>query len=155
MYNMETILAQLQNGQDPEAIAQQFADVLNAAIQKQNELEMSNTHAAKVAALMDIVGAVVDFINDFYPEVGLADSDLKITEEDVSDLVDELDEAMPQVVELMNAVSALDELLDKRAMAVAPKQATPIKVKPVTKVALDEVNFNDAIGQFLKQNGLM
>lgn len=155
MYNMETILAQLQNGQDPEAIAQQFADVLNAAIQKQNELEMSNTHAAKVTALMDIIGAVVDFINDFYPEVGLADNDLKITEEDVSDLVDELDEAMPQVVELMNAVSALDELLDKKAMAAAPKQVTPIKVKPVTKVALDDVNFNDAISQFLKQNGLM
>lgn len=152
MYNMETILAQLQNGQDPEAIAQQFADVLNAAIQKQNELEMSNTHAAKVTALMDIIGAVIDFINDFYPEVGLADSDLEITEEDVSDLVNELDEAMPQIVELMNAVSALDELLDKKAA----KQVTPVKVKPVSNATLkNDVNFNDSIAQFLKQNGLM
>ena len=105
MYNMNDILAQLQGGQSADQIAKSFTDALNAAIQKQNEQSVANARRqAKISDMADLIEDLVDFISEYYPEVLPEDVDLEITEEDVAGLIDELDAAVPQLVQLTSAL---------------------------------------------------
>lgn len=159
MYNMNDILAQLQGGQSADQIAQAFTDALNAAIQKQNEQsEADARRQAKISDMADLIEDIVDFISEYYPEVLPEDMDLEITEADVAELIDELDAAIPQLVQLTSALKGLEELTAKPVSRVEPIGTAKMTIKrpgaePVTFEAKD-VSFGDAMEKFFRQNGL-
>ena len=159
MYNMNDILAQLQGGQSADQIAKSFTDALNAAIQKQNEQSVANARRqAKISDMADLIEDLVDFISEYYPEVLPEDVDLEITEEDVAGLIDELDAAVPQLVQLTSALKGLEELTAKPVSRVEPIGTAKMTIKrpgaePVTFEA-KEVSFGDAMEKFFRQNGL-
>ena len=156
MYNMNDILTQLQGGQSADQIAQAFADALNAAIQKQNEQSEANARRqAKISDMADLIEGLVDFIDKYYPELLPEDMDLEITDEDAAQLIDELDAAVPQLVQLTSALKGLEELTTSRVEPIGTAKMT-VKcpgAKPVTFEA-KEVSFGDAMEKFFRQNGL-
>ena len=159
MYNMNDILAQLQGGQSADQIAKSFTDALNAAIQKQNEQSEANMrHKAKISDMADLIEDIVDFISEYYPEVLPEDMDLEITEDEVAELIDELDAAIPQLVQLTSALKGLEELTAKPTSHMEPIGTAKMTIKrpgaePVTFEA-KEVSFGDAMEKFFRQNGL-
>lgn len=159
MYNMNDILAQLQGGQSADQIAKSFTDALNAAIQKQNEQNAAKVcRQAKISDMADLIEGLVDFIDKYYPELLPEDMDLEITDEDVAQLIDELDAAVPQLVQLTSALKGLEELTAKPASRVEPIGTAKMTIKrpgaePVTFEA-KEVSFGDAMEKFFRQNGL-
>lgn len=152
MYNVNDILARLQNGESADAIAQSFADALNGAIQKKNEAESAAKAAyeQKVAALTDILDAVIEFVEEFYPQMIPAGMDFEFDTEDVEDIIKALDDSMPKFMELQNALSALESLKEKEPEA--DRVVAKINRKPATLTATVS---GDAITNFLKANGLM
>ena len=159
MYNMNDILAQLQGGQSADQIAKSFTDALNAAIQKQNEQSEANARRkAKISDMADLIEDIVDFIDEYYPELLPEDMDLEITEDEVAELIDELDAAVPQLVQLTSALKGLEELAAKPASKLEPIGTAKMTIKrpgaePVTFEAKD-VSFGDAMEKFFRQNGL-
>lgn len=141
MYNMNDILAQLQGGQSAEEIAKSFTDALNAAIQKQNEADARRK--AKISDMANLIDDIIDFIHEYYPEVLPEDMDLDITDDEVAELIDELDTAIPQ---LTSALKNLEEL-------AAKPTSTRETAKHITFEASD-FSFDDAIEKFFRQNGL-
>jgi hypothetical protein len=144
MYNVNDILARLQNGESADAIAQSFADALNGAIQKQQEEKAvaAKRHEDKVAALTSIIDDVIDFIEEFYPEMIPEGMDFEFSAEDVEGAIKALDESVPQFVELNAALSDLKTLTKKPE---ADRVVAKANHKPT----------GDAIANFLKANGLM
>lgn len=159
MYNMNDILTQLQGGQSADQIAKSFTDALNAAIQKQSEQNEANARRkAKISDMADLIEDIVDFIDEYYPELLPEDMDLEITEADVAELIDELDAAIPQLVQLTSALKGLEELAAKPVSKVEPIGTAKMTIKrpgaePVTFEAKD-VSFGDAMEKFFRQNGL-
>lgn len=148
MYNVNDILARLQNGESADAIAQSFADALNGAIQKQQEEKAmaAQRHEDKVAALTAIVDDVIDFIEEFYPEMIPEGMDFEFSAEDIEGTIQALDESMPKFIELNAALSNLQTLTKK------PEADRVVDCKPATFTAAVG---GDAIANFLKANGLM
>ena len=98
MINKNDILAALQSGTDPEAIAQNFADTLNAAIAEKakQEEEARQAKAAaqeKVDYMAEILAMLNHFIKEFYPEV--------------------YDEALSEKVSAADIVAAFDQAYDE------------------------------------------
>lgn len=156
MYNMNDILAQLQGGQSADQIAKSFTDALNAAIQKQNEQSEANARRqAKISGMTSLIKDTIDFISEYYPEVLSEDMDLEFTKADVAELIDELDAAIPELVQLTSALKGLEELTTKSAEPIGTAKMTIKRpgVKPITFEAKN-VSFGDAIEKFFKQNGL-
>jgi hypothetical protein len=151
MYNVNDILARLQNGESADVIAQSFADALNGALQKQQEEKAmaAKRHEDKVAALTAIVDDVIDFIEEFYPEMIPEGMDFEFSAEDIEGTIQALDDSMPQFIELNAALSDLQALTKKPE---ADRVIAKAERKPATFAAA--VN-GDAITNFLKANGLM
>lgn len=151
MYNINDILAQLQSGQSADEIAKSFTDVLNAAIQKQNEQTKANERRkAKISDMTNLIEDVIDFISEYYPEVMPKDMDLDITETDVAELIDELDTTIPQ---LASTFKDFEELTSSKGEPIGIAKKSPA-VKSVTFEAKD-FSFGDAMEKFFKQNGLI
>lgn len=151
MYNVNDILARLQNGESADAIAQSFADALNGAIQKQQEEKAAaaQRHEDKVAALTDIIDYVIDFIEEFYPEMIPDGVDLEFSAEDAEGVIQALDDSLPKFVELNAALSSLEALTKKPE---ADRVVAKVNNKPAAFTAAAN---GDAIANFLKVNGLM
>ncbi len=147
MYNVEDILARLQNGESADAIAQSFADALNGAIQKQQEekVAVAKRHEDKVAALTDIIDDVIDFIEEFYPDMVPNGVNLEVDAEDVEGIIEALDDSVPKFKELGAALADLEALTKKPE---TDRVVAKINHKPATVSG-------DAIANFLKANGLM
>ena len=101
MVNQNDILAALQGGADPEAIAQNFADALNAAIAEKAKQEeeakqakaAAETHQEKVDYMAEMLAMLNHFIKEFYPDV----YDEKIVEKvSAADIVAAFDQAYEQ-----------------------------------------------------------
>lgn len=145
MYNMNDILTQLQGGQSADQIAKAFTDALNAAIQEQEKQAQANSmRAAKIDAMTAIVDLILDFVEEFYPDLISADAEIEITAEDIEEMIDALDEAIPQVAQLTAAITGLEKL-------VADKP----KVSKIEPKIVKAKSFDDAMAQFFKMNGLM
>ena len=131
---MEDILKRLMNGESADAIAKEFTDALNNAMQEM-EAQKEAEHQ-KVQKLMDtqnLIDVVIDYIKKYYPEVV---ADVKSFDLSAEELIEALDESLPKVVELNKAVVELDKLL------------TPVAKKPAADA-------EDSILRFLKLNGLL
>ena len=143
MYDVNDILARLQNGENADAIAQEFADALNDAIQKRNEEKAAaDRKADKVATLTCILDEIIEFVEEFYPEL-IVDEDLEVTPEDVERIIEVLDVYAPKFKELSAALANLEASTSKPSPA--PKKAIPVSFTIDT----------DPINTFLKQHGLL
>ena len=144
MYDVNDILARLQNGENADAIAQEFADALNDAIQKRNEEKAAaDRKANKVATLTYILDEIIEFVEEFYPEL-IVDEDLEVTPEDVERIIEVLDVYAPKFKELSAALAHLEPLPSKPSTP-SPKKAIPVSFTIDT----------DPINTFLKQHGLL
>lgn len=143
MYDVNDILARLQNGENADAIAQEFADALNGAIQKRNEEKAAaDRKAEKIETLICILDDVIDFVEEFYPEL-IVDEDIEVTPEDVERIIEVLDVYAPKFKELNAALAHLEPLPSKPSHAL--KKELPVSFTIDT----------DPINTFLKQHDLL
>ena len=143
MYNVNDILARLQNGENADAIAQEFADALNGAIQKRNEEKAAaDRKADKVATLTCILDEIIEFVEEFYPEL-ITDEDLEVTPEEVESIIEVLDVYAPKFKELNAALASLEASTSKPSHTL--KKELPVSFK------IDD----NPINTFLKVNGLL
>lgn len=157
MVNQNDILAALQGGADPEAIAQNFADALNAAIAEKAKQEeeakqakaAAETHQEKVDYMAEMLAMLNHFIKEFYPDVydeGIAE---KI---DAADIVTAFDEAYDEVKRMQPMLDDLQNLLHKLDTDPVVKEFK-IKEKSILKPA-NAGGPADPIAAFLKMNNL-
>lgn len=145
-FNMNDILAALQSGQDPQDIANSFADQLNAAIrQKAEDDKVASDKSYKIERVGKVLDAALDLLEDFYPDLYTDEMRDAFTAED---LVEAMDEAYAEIQRMSPVLDALGDLLKELEKDDAAKLA-----KPETK-ANDKVFYANPIDVFLKQNGL-
>lgn len=114
MFNMEDILARLQNGETPEAIADSFTNALNGAVQEQAKQDAARLKEnEKLADAQAIVDMTCDFLDKWYPEVGTAGQCV-----DAADVLEVLDQVIPELTAMTKLLAKLDKVLDE-----------PVKVK--------------------------
>lgn len=157
MVNQNDILAALQGGADPEAIAQNFADMLNAAIAekaKQEEAERqakaaAETRQEKIDWMAEILGMLNDFIKEFYPAIYDEDLAKKI---EAKDVVEAFDQAYDEVQRMQPFLNDLQELIQKLEADPGVKKFKS-KEKSILKPAIAG-GPADPIAAFLKMNNL-
>ena len=134
--NMNDILARLQNGEDAQKIANEFADMLNGAIaqQKQAEAEKMAIQLQKEKELQRVLDAALDWFDTYYPEFKTENVELNAT-----DVIKMLDESKADIVELIDAVGELAAIMEK-----------PVVKKSNVKI----MSADDIINSFLKSNHL-
>ena len=155
MINQNDIFTALQNGEDPEVIANSFTDALNAAIKQKAEADAKaaeeakakqkaeNARQEKLDFAASIIEDIMDFLEEFYPDI--YDEDMRnAAAEHPEFLVNAFDQAeaevkrmKPMFNELERLISALDSDGDK-------------DMKPTPR----PVRSANPIEDFLKMNGL-
>lgn len=157
MVNQNDILAALQGGADPEAIAQNFADMLNAAIAEKAKQEeearqakaAAETHQEKVDYMAEMLAMLNHFMKEFYPDI----YDEDIAEQvDAADIVAAFDEAYDEVKRMQPVLDDLQNLLHKLEADPVVKDFTS-KEKSILKPAIAG-GPADPIAAFLKMNNL-
>ena len=138
-FNMNDILTALQGGQDPQDIANSFADQLNAAIRQKAEDDKAATDKSyKIERVGKVLDAALDLLEDFYPDLYTDEMRDAFTAED---LVEAMDEAYAEIQRMSPVLDALGDLLKELEKEDA--------IKPN-----DKVLSANPIDMFLKQNGL-
>jgi hypothetical protein len=141
MYNVEDILARIQKGESPEDIANEFAAVVNAAIDLDKKQKEEALAAAAQKAkedelngyINDMTVAMMKYIKAAYPEVAdLMDGDDDII--DVNEIRKMLDVSVGAAIASLHLAAALS--------------STPTPDSKATSTP------DDAINQFLKNFGL-
>lgn len=150
MINQNDIFTALQNGEDPEAIANSFADALNAAIKQKAEADAElkakkaeNARQEKLDFAASIIEDIMDFLEEFYPDV--YDEDMREAATSHPELlVNAFDQAE---VEIKHMKPLFDELerLTKALDSDGDKDMKPTP-RPVRSA--------NPIEDFLKMNGL-
>ena len=155
MVNQNDIFTALQNGEDPQVLANSFADALNAAIKQKAEADAKAAEEAKAKQKAEnarhekldfaasIIEDIMDFLEEFYPDV--YDEDMRNAATSHPEfLVNAFDQAeaevkrmKPMFDELDRLISALDSDGDK-------------DMKPTPR----PVRSANPIEDFLKMNGL-
>ena len=155
MVNQNDIFTALQNGEDPEVIANSFTDALNAAIKQKAEADAKaaeeakakqkaeNARQEKLDFAASIIEDIMDFLEEFYPDI--YDEDMREAANSHPEfLVNAFDQAeaevkrmKPMFDELERLISALDSDGDK-------------DLKPTPR----PVRSTNPIEDFLKMNGL-
>lgn len=146
------VLVRLQNGEDAQAIANEIADMLNAALdeheaQKEAELK-AKAEVEKQERLDEIADKILHLLDEY---LTLYRPDLV---EAIGALTDELDvddihEAFEQVVGMLDVVKALKDLTPKAKPESKPAVTDTTLVHPVKDTALDPLM------DFLRKNGLL
>lgn len=138
-FDVNDILKQLESGTDVNDIAAAAANAINDALklqekkkkeaEAQKKMALAETKRAKVEDFGYLIEEVIDFFNEYYPELleGKEVSDAKIREI-AGELVDVFDKAYDETLKFM---------------------------KSDTFGKLVKNGDNDAIGNFLKENGLI
>jgi len=140
MYNVNDILARLQAGEDAEAIATEFTNSLNSAIEQDKarkaEAEAKRVEEAerndKINKLTAILTAIDEYLEAYYPDLEI---DFSASEEEIGELVDGIDE-------LIEELASLSVLTGKF------KGIKPTAIKP-------KVKKEDPILKFLHDNNLL
>ena len=153
MVNQNDIFTALQNGEDPQALANSFADALNAAIKQKAEADakaaeeakakqkVENVRQEKLDFAASLIEDIMDFLEEFYPDV--YDEDMREAATSHPEvLVDAFDHAEAEVKrmkplfdELERLAKALDEDKDLKPTSIPTPMRNPIE-------------------DFLKMNGL-
>ena len=146
MYNQNDILAALQNGEDPQAIANAFADALNAAIKEKAEADKKAAEATKaaerkVSCMEHILNEVFGFLEEFYPK--MCDAKDLYKRISAADIVKAMDEAQDEILKMRPVLDDLQKLVDS-----IEAEHPELKCNHAAKSAADPIE------AFLKANGL-
>lgn len=152
MVNQNDIFTALQNGEDPQVLANSFADALNAAIKQKAEADAElkakkaeNARQEKLDFAASIIEDIMDFLEEFYPDV-YEDEMRKAATEHPEMLVDAFDQAEAEVKRMKPLFDELERLvnaLDSDGDGDKNMKPTP---RPMRSV--------NPIEDFLKMNGL-
>ena len=152
MINQNDIFTALQNGEDPEVIANKFADALNAAIKQKAEADAEKERQAKKAENVrqekldfaaSIIEDIMDFLEEFYPDV--YDEDMREAATSHPELlVNAFDQAEAEIKHMKPLFDEL-ERLTKALDSDGDKD-----MKPTPRPARSA----NPIEDFLKMNGL-
>ena len=147
---MNDILTRLMNGEDADAIAKEFTESLNAAVQehKKQMEEKSAAEAKRERCITDlhlILTLFNDWLGEFYPRLGTI-------KDNAEDIVKTLDETQDDIVELFAAIDELGKILGVSDKNIKKKNENTIEAKVSLK---KDTNATDnAIFDFLKSFGL-
>ena len=146
MVNQNDILAALQNGEDPQVIANKFADALNAAIKQKADADAEKERQAKAAANKEayaekVIDAIFDMMEHCYPDE--YDPDMRKVIK-ASAVAEAMDSTMKDFRRIHGAFKSLEALVN----SLEEEHATPR-----TRVVVKEQNI-DPLDAFLKANGL-
>ena len=149
MVNQNDIFTALQNGEDPQALANSFADALNAAIKQKAEADAKaaeeakakqkaeNVRQEKLDFAASLIEDIMDFLEEFYPDV--YDEDMRNAATSHPEvLVDAFDNAEAEVKRMKPLFDELERL------AKALDDDKDLKPTPT----------RNPIEDFLKMNGL-
>lgn len=154
MINKNDILAALQSGTDPEVIAQNFADTLNAAIaekakQEEEARQVKAAHQEKVDYMAEILAMLNHFIKEFYPEVYDETLAEKVS---AADIVAAFDQAYDEVKRMQPFLDDFQNLIHKLEADPVVKDLKS-KEKSILKPAIAGGPV-DPIAAFLKMHDL-
>ena len=120
MFDMNDILARLQNGETAEAIADSFTNALNAAVQEDAKAKAAEQNQAKkLEDAQHMVDTVLDFIDKWYPELGT-----ETVEVDAAEIIDAIDQ---MIGELKPMFKLLEKLQKIEVEPADKKTADPFK----------------------------
>lgn len=106
MNTFDELLARINKGEDPMAIANEFAEVLNQAVEAKRVADEKAKHEAeKTDRAQELLECVGSFIRDFYPDIW----DDDFTAFTGADLVKAADEAMAHTKQVMKALDTLQK----------------------------------------------
>lgn len=157
MVNQNDIFTALQNGEDPQVLANSFADALNAAIKQKAEADAKAAEEAKAKQKAEnarqekldfaagIIEDIMDFLEEFYPDI-YEDEMRNAAAEHPEMLVDVFDQAEAEIKRMKPLFSELERLisaLDNDGDGDKDMKPTP---RPMRSV--------NPIEDFLKMNGL-
>ena len=149
MVNQNDIFTALQNGEDPEVIANSFTDALNAAIKQKAEADEAakakqkaeNARQEKLDFAAGIIEDIMDFLEEFYPDV--YDEDMREAATSHPELlVNAFDQAEAEIKRMKPLFDELERL------SKALDEDKNMKPTPIPTHA------RNPIEDFLKMNGL-
>lgn len=129
MLDKNDVIARLAKGEDAQAIADELADILNAAIAEhtaaqEKEKEAAAKYNMKVECANNIFVAILDFLEAYYPDLYDASAH-KISGED---WIAMLDDATVEIKKLRKQMENLDQFLkDYEAIKEQSKAKTKAK----------------------------
>lgn len=146
MFNMEDILARLQDGDDPEVIAEEFTDALNGAIDKQREDEVANKEKEELNTYLAAASEALKlYVKKKYPEVDKALLNKLTAEDSLAELIEGLVVSLDALSPLLDAFVAIEEKEEEKPEEIAPRKITPA-FSSTFSAKLDD----DNIASFLK-----
>ena len=166
MYNINEILAELQNGVSPDVIADKFTTALNEAITQNNAAEEAKRkeeiakriHEDKCADMTDILDRIFNYLDRYFPSHGIDDID----PEDIERIVDLLDENLMDTLSLVKELDNIANTLAIQEMAAKEEkdkcECANVKVKPAVKVVTHPLSCKDAeniVHNFFHKYGLL
>ena len=106
-------LTRLANGEDMDAIGQEMAELMNAALAERNaQIEAAaakKAEAEKAAYKRELVGEMVEIVQELAALEGFSGDEFEVTEEDVDQLV----AAFTELFEAMREVKKLAAMFEK------------------------------------------
>lgn len=139
MYDVNAILARLQNGETPDDIANECAKAINAAIELDKKNKEAELQKAKEAELDGYVNDMLTAMTNY----------LKASSPEVAAMMDKDDVEMIDPAELRKMLDA-----SVAAALLAVKLADGLDAKPTTPTVKAARTPDDSIGEFLKSFGL-
>ena len=145
MYNVNYLVAALQNGKTADQISKEMTDALNAAkaeVERQEAEKANAKLAEKRQAAADVFSALGNYLAKVHPDSILTKKmkGMTLTDKELDDIIQQLDE----LVQLASALGDLAEALgiEGETIKIAPKTKTiPTKVKMTSS--------NDPLEEFL------
>lgn len=131
MYDKNEILARLQNGEDAQDIANEIADLLNAAVDEYTKAEEAKlAAAAKEAEKVNSADLVVEhgraFLKTYYPDLYVSSFETATGK----DLIGFFDEMLEEYHNFKKSIGNLDQLIaDLESIKPKAKKAEPVKRK--------------------------
>ena len=125
MYDKENILARLQNGEDAQNIANEIADLLNAAVAEHAEAEEAKRlQAAKEAEKVKAADLVVEhgkaFLKTYYPDLYVSDFETATGK----NLIKFVDDMLQEYYNFKSSIKNLDQLIaDLENLNIKPKES--------------------------------
>ena len=154
MINQNDIFTALQNGEDPQALANSFADALNAAIKQKAEADAKaaeeakakqkaeNARQEKLDCAAGIIEDIMDFLEEFYPDV--YDEDMREAATSHPELlVNAFDQAEAEIKRMKPLLDELERL--SKALEGSDKNLKPTPIPTPVRNPIED---------FLKMNGL-
>lgn len=113
MFDMNSILAMIQEGTSAEDIAKSFADSLNAAIKadaeaKAKEAEIQKAKEQKRADARALMELTTEYLHKYYPDV-----EIEETDDDVDSFINIMDSVLPMLGTFTTAAGAMRNVMPK------------------------------------------